>query len=348
MPLALTSSISQPLLPLRSSLFMEGTRRHGNRWAALSSLVGSRYFSPLEEPSKHSFLFKWGRIPSRGRLCVSAKGRDGCEPQGCVRGLPGVSAQPRSPPRATGAHPQVGRASGPQAPPSSPGSQRGRASGGPVDREPASISPALHRRGSAHRAWRGCSKELWVGKAPCRETQGHLPIVHTPGPPLLSASNSAAKSSRLCGPNVHSTCFAAAPPRSGGGEGRVEGRRRGQGRRRGEGKQGSFADWAHFRPHQRQQGGCGELHLSPPLAVSHLLDRNATSYAMCCGGHVDAVQRDLPWKCSGVGEPSLLTPAFPGTFCSKQTQTLYLSRDVMALDLFHGLGGRNSKGKTKK
>lgn len=54
----------------------------------------SRHFSPLEEPSNHSFLFKWGRIPSRGRLCVSAKGRDGCEPQGCVRGLPRGSAQP--------------------------------------------------------------------------------------------------------------------------------------------------------------------------------------------------------------------------------------------------------------
>lgn len=133
---------------------------------------------------------------------MSAKGRDGCEPRVVSGGSLGVCPA-RSPPRATGAHPQVGRANSPPTSPG-PGSQRGRLRAALWTGNPLFIAGQVlpGPGGAAPRR----SSELSVGKAPCRETQGHLlHCSRPPGlrfcllltqPPLLSASNSA-KSSRL-------------------------------------------------------------------------------------------------------------------------------------------------------
>ena len=115
-----------------------------------------------------SYSNEEGSLPEVGCVCQLRAGT-GVSPRVC-QGAPWGVCPARSPPRATGAHPQVGMASSPPAPPG-PGSQRGRLRAALWTGNPLFIAGQVLAGpgGAAPR-----SSELWVGKAPCRETQGIL------------------------------------------------------------------------------------------------------------------------------------------------------------------------------
>lgn len=201
--------------------------------------------------SNHTFLFKWGRILSRGRMYVPAGGRDGCEPWLCVReaavptvhethtwgrsiatwraehfcfpplprpqGLylapnsaarlwswcrasPGkqpVLPAPAPPPPALESSPQVGRAGPACNRPPVPlrGFTRqlerpGCEPAGIVNKRTCEYLTSDLSRGAAPSSQRKCSQrpggtaprssELWVRKASCRKTKGHIPTGQVP------------------------------------------------------------------------------------------------------------------------------------------------------------------------
>lgn len=150
---------------------------------------------------------------------MSAGGRDGCEPQGCVGGclwgLP--SPAPLHAPLE-----RTPRGAGPAARAPGPCSRGGAAQQAALWTGNPRASQLLFIAGEVLAGPAGAaprSSELWGGQGLLQGDPG--PPAHCsgpPGPPLPSASTSAAES-RLCGPSVHSTCFAAAPPRGGEGGG---------------------------------------------------------------------------------------------------------------------------------
>lgn len=160
---------------------------------------------------------------------MSAGGRDGCEPQGCVGGLPVGPAQPRSPPRATGAHP---RGAGPAA--RGPGSRRGRAAGGPVDREPEHLT-CSSSQGECSQGLEGLLQGAlscgWA-RPPAGGPRATFPLFTRPPPGLRFSLLLSQWQSHALWPQCSQHMLCSCTGRRGGGGGG----------RKGEGKQGSIAD----------------------------------------------------------------------------------------------------------
>lgn len=234
---------------------------------------------------------------------MSAGGRDGCEPQGCVEGLPVGPAQPRSPPRATGAHP---RGAGPAA--RGPGSRRGRAAGGPVDREPEHLTCSSSQgecsqglegllQGALSRGW---------ARPPAGGPRATFPLfTRPPGPPLLSASISVAKS-RSVAPVFTAHALQLHP---------AEGR--GKGREEGGGEAGEHCRLSSLPPTSEAARRLWGAALEPSISCftssrpkCHFL-RHVLWGPRGCGAGGPAL------KVLSQGGAVLARPAFSGTFCSK-------------------------------
>lgn len=198
---------------------------------------------------------------------------------------------------------------------------------------PVSISPLISaeglpllHRGSALSALevllQGAVSCGW-GRHPAGRQRAIFPLVRSPRASVLSVPNLEPKS-WLCGSqgSQHTLCSCTARGWGSSGASRAE------------------LTSAHIRSSEV----CGELHLSPPLAVLHLLNRDATSYTMCWRG---PRVHDVEGRCPESAEvlrrlPS--SPWLPRDLLQRKGMLLpNPSRNLTSLDAFCMLGGRNKK-----